>query len=251
MSAENLSLQTQGLSADCGRVDSAAQTESAPIAAADLLIKLRALAAIPGVDLIDVKPTMTVKVTGGGEFTISNETGTLFIIESPASENSPMQKTPEEIVQFLDETFQPAEVEEAEEVVVKTSKARSVLNSPWVLVVLLAVWAGIAYTTLREPGPEGVTMIGDAERSAMFTAQMQGRYGAEAEDGDTLYLVEGNRFKVFDVTEEGVDPEAIFDVTFELGQRGGDVVLVLETGAVISRTDAGDLVFGDETYPRL
>lgn len=251
MSADTLSFQTRGLSEDCGHVDSGAQTGSAPIEVSELLAKLQAFAAIPGVDLIDAKPTITVNVSGGGEFTISNESGTLFMIESPASENSPMQKTPEEIVRFLDETFQPAEVEEAEEVVVRTSKTRSILNSPWLLAALLAGWAGIAYVTLREPGPEGVTMISDADRSARFAEQMQGRYGADAEDGDTLYVIAGDRFKVFDVTDAGVDPAAIFDVSFELGQRGGDVVLVLETGAVISRTDAGDLVFGDETYPRL
>ena len=251
MSALTLTFQSRGLRENCGQVDSNALTERAPVAAGDLLTRLRAFAAIPAIDLIDAKPTITVGVTGGGEFTISNESGTLFMIESPASEHSTMQKTPEEIVQFLDETFQPAAVEEAEQVVVKTSKTRSILNSPWLLIVLLAVWAGIAYQTLRDPGPEGVTMISDPDRTAMFANQMQGRYGSDVADGDTVYVVEGDRFRVFDVTEAGVDPEAIFDVAFELGQRAGAVVLVLETGVVISRTDAGDLVFGDETYPRL
>ena len=252
MSAPTITYQTQGLSEDCDQIEAGARRADASINAADLLTKLQAFAAIPAVDLIEAKPTINVRAGSGAYFQISNESGSLFMIETPTSENSPMQKSPEEIVAFLDDNFNPPQIDEAPIVVVRSSKTRTVLNSPWLLLVLLGVWAGVAYTTLRDPGPEGVTPIANPDRIATFAAEMQGRYGSEkSADGDSLYVVEADRFKVFDVTEEGVDPDPIYDVGYEFGQQAGGVVLLLETGAVLGRTDGGDLVFGDETYPRL
>ena len=252
MSAPTITYQTQGLSEACDQIEAGAQQADASISADDLLTKLQAFAAIPAVDLIEAKPTINVRAGRGASFQISNESGALFMIETPTSENSPMQKSPEEIVAFLDENFNPPEIDETPTVVVRSSKTRTVLNSPWLLLALFGLWAVVAYTTLRDPGPEGVTPIANPDRIATFAAEMQGRYGSEnAADGDSLYLVEADRFKVFDVTEEGVDPEPIYDVGYEFGQRAGGVVLLLETGVVIGRTDSGDLAFEDETYPRL
>lgn len=251
MNAATITVHTQGLSEDGSRVVSGARQEAVTLTATELLAKLTAFAGIPAVDLIDTKPIITVRAETGGEFTIFNEGGTLFLVESPASEHSPMEKSPSEIVQFLDETFRPPVAEEKAVVVVRTSKIRTLFNSPVLLIGLLVVWAGVAYFTLREPGPEGVTLVNDAGRIAGFAELMQGRYGNDQPEGGALYVVEADRFKVFDVTAEGVDAEPVFDVAYTFGQRDGKTVLVLETGAVIGQTVTGDLVFGDETYPKL
>lgn len=251
MSTANLSYSTQGLSADCSAVADGAHTDATPIETAALLERLQAFAAIPSVDLIDVQPTVTITVQGGGEFIVRNETGSLYLTQVPTAEHSAMQKSAEEIVQFLDDTFTPAAAEEVEEVVVTTSKGRSLANSPALLAGLLVVWAVIAFFVLREPGPEGVSIITDPARIDSLADQIDGRYGADQEDGDTVYVVQNGRFRIFEVTDTGVDAEPFDDVAFAFGQQGGQVVLVLENGAVIGRGPEGGLVFEDETYPAL
>jgi len=251
MTKPDLSFSTQGLAEGCTAVADGTQTETASIETAALLKILRSFASIPAVDLIDAQPTITIAVAGGGEFIVRNESGTLYLTQVPTAENSAMPKTPEEIVEFLDATFTPAEAEEAEEIVVKTSKGRSVANSPALLGGLLGVWAIVAFFVLREPGPEGVTLVTDSSRVESFADQMEGRYGSEEAEGDTVYVVEDGRFKIFNVTEAGVAIEPFDEVSFDFGQRDGKPVLVLENGAVLGRSAEGDLVFEDETYPRL
>ncbi|GAB5559170.1 MAG: hypothetical protein SynsKO_08170 [Synoicihabitans sp.] len=250
MSAPIISYTTTDLSADCSQVQTDVSTEETSISSADLLERLRAFGNIPAVDLIDSRPSIQLKIEGRGSFVINNEAGQLFMVESPASENSPVMRTPEEIVQFLDDEFTPADVEEVEEVVVETSKARSILNSPILLVVLVAVFGASLYFSLQPEPPEGVTMITDSSRVAGFEAEFAGRYGYN-EPGDTIYVVEDGRFKVFEVTEDGYDPDALLDEEISFGQRGGEVVMVVSNGAVLSRDQVGALVFEDEIYPRL
>lgn len=180
-----------------------------------------------------------------------NEVGPLFMIQSPASKNSQLMRSPEEIVQFLDDEFSPEDVVETEKVVVTTSKARTILNSPNLLVALALVFAFLLFRAIQPEDPEGVNLVSDSERVATFTEQFAGRYGALEEDGDVLYVIEADRFKVYEVTDEGFDPDPFRDEAFSFGQSDGSVVLVLGNGAVLDRSATGDLVFGDETYPRL
>lgn len=251
MTTSNLSYSTQGLADDCTAVAEGAHTDVAPIETSALLEKLEAFAAIPSVELIDAQPTLTIALDGGGEFIVRNESGSLFMTQVPTAEHSAMQKSPAEIVQFLDETFTPAEVEEEEEVVIKTSKGRSFANSPGLLAGLLGVWAIVAFFVLREPGPEGVSIISDTARIESISAQIEGRYGFEAEDGDTVYVVQDGRFQLFEVTDDGIESEPFDDVAFQYGQLGGQPVIVLENGAIVGRSPEGDLVFEDEVYPAL
>lgn len=251
MTAPNISYQANGLSEDCSAVAADETHAAVAVTAADLLARLRAFAAVPAVDLLDVKATVVLKVEGGGEFTVRNEAGQLFMIQSPASEHTPLMRSPEEIVQFLDDEFTPEEVAEIEEVVVQESKARSVLNSPILLVVLVAVLGGLLFIRLKPEAPAGVSFVNDVALQASYTQQYEGRYGAVAEEGDLLYVIEGDRFKMFDVTEDGVESEPFVDETFTFGQRGGDPVIVLADGVVMSHNSTGDLVYEDEVYPRL
>ncbi len=64
-------------------------------------------------------------------------------------------------------------------------------------------------------------------------------------------MIEGDRFKMFDVTEDGVESEPFVDEIFTVGQRGGAAVIVLADGVVLSQNATGDLVYEDEVYPRL
>ena len=251
MTALKISYQANNLSEDCGQVAADQSHPETPITSVDLLVRLRSFAAIPAIDLLDTKATVVLKVAGNGEFTVRNEAGQLFMIQSPASENSQLMRSPEEIVQFLDDEFSPEDVVEAEVVVVTTSKARTILNSPILLVALALVFAFLFFRAIQPEGPEGVTLVSDSKRVATFTEQFAGRYGAVEEDGDVLYVIEANRFKVFEVTDEGLDPEPFMDEVISFGQRDGSVVLVLGNGVVLERSATGDLVFGYETYPRL
>ncbi|MBT5903633.1 MAG: hypothetical protein HOH58_16150 [Opitutaceae bacterium] len=251
MSAPKISYQANGLSEDSSAV-AADQTHAAiPVASAELLARLQAFAAVPAVDLLDVKATVVLQVEGGGEFTVRNEAGQLFMIESPASENTPLMRSPEEIVQFLDDEFSPEEVEEIEEVVVETSKARTVLNSPILLIALVVVFGVLAYSTFKPEAPEGVSFVDDSARQLSFSQQFEGRYGAVVEDGDLLYVIEGDRFKIFEVLEDGLESEPFVDETYTIGQRDGAAVIVLENGAIMGHNSSGGLVFEDEVYPRL
>ena len=172
------------------------------------------------------------------------------MVQAPAASNSPVPRSPEEIVTFLDEEFTPEAVEEVEQVVVKTSKTRTVLNSPVLLIALLAVLAGSLYFNLRELGPEGVVFERDASRAAAMAEQFHGRYGS-MEEGATLYVVENGRFKVFGIDEAGEEPVSIMDEAIALGSRDGVEVFVTESGMLLSQNATGDLVFEDETYPRI
>ena len=201
-------------------------------------MRLQAFTAVPAVDLLDAEATVVINVEGGAEFTVRNEAGQLFMIQSPASENTQLMRSPEEVA-------------EIEEVVVETSKARALLNSPILLVVLLVVLAGLLFITLKPEAPEGVNFVNDVALQASYTQQYEGRYGAVAEDGDLLYVIEGDRFKIFDVTEDGVESEPFVDEIFTVGQRGGAAVIVLADGVVLSQNATGDLVYEDEVYPRL
>ena len=251
MTAPNISYQANGLSEDCSTVAEDLTHEPVQVTAADLLVRLQAFAAVPAVDLLDVQATVVLNVEGGGEFTVRNEAGQLFMIQSPASENTPLMRSPEEIVQFLDDEFTPEEVAEIAEVVVETSKARSVLNSPILLVVLVAVLLVLLFITLKPEAPEGVNFVNDVALQASYTQEFEGRYGAVAEDGALLYVIEGDRFKMFDVTADGVDSEPFVDEVFTFGQRAGAAVIVLADGVVMSHNSTGDLVYEDEVYPRL
>ncbi len=251
MTALEISYQANNLSEDCGQIAADQSHPETPIISADLLVRLRSFEAVPTIDLLDAKATTVLKIEGNGEFTVRNEAGQLFMIQSPASENSQLMRSPEEIVQFLDDEFSPEDVVETEKVVVRTSKARAILNSPILLVTLALVFDFLLFRAIQPEGPEGVTLVSDSARVATFTEQFAGRYGAVEEDGDVLYLIEADRFKVFEVTDEGLDPEPFMDEAILFGQRDGLVVLVLGNGAVIERSATGDLVFGDETYPRL
>lgn len=251
MTALKISYQVNNLSEDCVEVAADQTHPETPIASADLLVRLRSFLAVPAVDLIDAKATVVLKVEAGGEFTVRNEAGQLFLIQSPASENTPLIRSPEEIVQFLDDEFTPEEIDDTEEVVVTTSKARTILNSPILLVVLVVVFAFLLIRAIQPEAPEGVSMVNDSSRVATFTEQFAGRYGAIEADGDVLYVVEADRFKVFEVTDEGIDPEPFMDEGISFGQRDGSVVLVLDNGVVLVRNETGDLVFDDEVYPRL
>jgi hypothetical protein len=251
MTAPSISYQANGLNEDCSAVAADQTHEAVQVTSADLLVRLQAFTAEPAVDLLDAEATVVINVEGGAEFTVRNEAGQLFMIQSPASENTQLMLSPEEIVQFLDDEFTPEEVAEIEEVVVETSKARSLLNSPILLVVLLVMLAGLLFITLKPEAPEGVNFVNDVALQASYTQQYEGRYGAVAEDGDLLYVIEGDRFKMFDVTEDGVESEPFVDEIFTVGQRGGAAVIVLADGVVLSQNATGDLVYEDEVYPRL
>ncbi len=106
---------------------------------------------------------------------------------------------------------------------------------------LVVVLGALLYISMQPDPPEGVVMIRDSSRLASFSDQFTGRYGFE-EDG---------RFKVFEVTEDGLDPDALMNEEISFGQRGGEVVMVVANGAVLSRDQAGGLVFEDKTYPLL
>jgi hypothetical protein len=250
MTASSLFISSTGLAEDCARVEEGAQQSSRPVESKELLKHLQAFAAIPSLDLLDVEAFITVHAGAAGEFVIRNEGGVLFLVEVPTMENSPLQRSPEEIVQFLDATFSPSEEEEIE-IVVEPPKVRRFADSPVLLALLLVTWGVVAYLILRDPGPEGVDIVKDPGRIQTYFEQMEGRYGTDQADGDALYLVEADSFKVFEISEEGVSQEPVADLRYEFGQRAGRIVLVLETGVVLDRNAQGDLVFGDELYPRL
>ena len=100
MAGSKISYSTSELSDDCGQVVIGGKTEAQEVESGELLAKLQAFAAIPAVDLVDAAPTISL-MGKGSEFLVRNEGGQLFLVEAPTATNSPVQKSPAEIVQFL------------------------------------------------------------------------------------------------------------------------------------------------------
>ena len=246
----DLNYSTRGLNEAGNQIEPGANTPEKPVASAALLEILKNFAGIPSVDLVDVDASISLKAKGQ-EFIVSNESGQLYMVQAPAATNSAVARSAEEIVQFLDDEFTPAQAEEKEEVVITTGKTRDNLGSPKMLVGLLAVWAVIAYFTLAPDELEGVEIIDDSARQESFAQRIEGRYGVEDPPGEAVFVVQDGRVKVYLTSEEGVDTEPALDEAFSFGQRDGDVVLVIANGAILSLDATGALVFEDEVYPRI
>jgi len=245
-----LTYSSRGLNEDCTKVVPGATTADHPVESADLRGRLRNFAAIPAVEFVgqDARISLTGK---GQEFVASNEGGQLFLVQAPAAKNSAVPRSPDEIVQLLDDEFSPASPEVEEEVVITTGKARDKFGSPKLLMGLVAVWAVIAFFVLAPEGPEGVTLVDDSAREANFAQQVEGRYGDAGPEGEGVFVVQDGRLRVFLTSADGVDVEPSLDEAFAFGHRDGELVLVVENGAILSRDETGALTFEDEVYPRL
>lgn len=251
MTASKLTYSARNLSDDCSEITAGSNSPERTIESEELLGKLRNFASIPTVDFIDVDANLSLK-GNGLEFLVTNENGQLFMVQAPAMKNSPVQRTPEEIVQFLDDEFSPPSAEaEEEEMVLRPNSTRDKVGSPKVLIGLVVIWAVIAYVTLAPEGIENVTMVDDAAREANFAQQIEGRYGNEGPDGMAVFVVKNGRFQVFLKGADGLDAEPSLDQSYRFGYRDDELVLVVENGAILSRDAAGSLLFEDEVYPRM
>ena len=251
MTAPKLTYSTRNLNDDCSEVAAGTSIAERAVESAELLEKLRSFAAIPAVDFIEVDASLSLKGKGV-EFLVTNEGGQLFMVQAPAVKNSPVQRSPEEIVQFLDDEFSPSSAApEEEELVLRPNSTRDKVGSPKMLIGLVAIWAIIAYVTLAPEGIENVTMVDDAAREANFAQQIEGRYGNAEPGGVAVFVVKNGRFQVFLNSADGLDTEPSLDQAYSFGHRDGELVLVVENGAVLSRNAVGALVFEDEVYPRI
>mgnify|MGYP003675090333 CR=1 FL=1 len=251
MTAAKITYSTRNLSEDCDMIVPGTNSPERTIESAGLLEKLQRFSEIPAVNFVDESASMSLKGKGV-EFVVTNEGGQLYMVEAPTATNSPVLRSPAEIVQFLDDEFSPPVVPTTmDDVVIRPPSMRDKLGSPKLLFGLVAVWAVIFYFVTRAEGPEGVSMIKDGARAADYAAQFQGRYGALSPAGSTVVVFEDGRVKVYLTTEAGVEDAPIMDQSASFGERNGKVVLVVENGAVLDRDLSGSLVFDEEVYPRI
>ena len=251
MTAAKITYSTRNLSEDCGMIVPGTSSPEQMIESADLLGKLRRFGAIPAVDFVDESASLSLRGKGL-EFVVNNEGGQLYMVQAPTATNSPVLRSPEEIVKFLDDEFSPPAAPTAmDDVVIRPPSMRDKLGSPKLLFGLVAVWAVVFYFVTESESPEGVSMIKDGARASDYAAQFQGRYGALSPAGSTVVVVEDGRVQVYLTTEAGMEGDPIMDQRASFGERNGKVVLVVENGAVLDRDLSGALVFDEEVYPRI
>jgi hypothetical protein len=248
-----LKLSTVNLSEDGARLVPGGGQPSTPVTETAALAALRSFAALAGPELADADAK--IYLTGPqGKVAVQNVGGRLLGALVPESVNTATAGTPEEILAWaLGRAGVPASAAMAEESAEIPTAGRPAggwrrrISSVWTLAVLALVAAIMAYLSFQPERPEGVEMIRSPAQISRLHGEYNGRYGAA--EATTLALANGRLTGL--QTASATEPATVlFDLTYTFGQRGKQVVLVVENGALLEPQADGSLRFLESTYPR-
>ena len=253
-----LTLSTRSLSADGARVtpgDGVANTEMTEAA---VLATLQAFARVPAVELVDVEAKIYLSGPRG-KFAVQNIRGKLFAARVPEAVNTATEFSPEQIIMLLTEA-DPTSVaavaaktaaEEAEliaEVEKIPTGPRALINSIWTIGCLAIALGVLAYVSFAPETPEGVEISRDPARIVRLHSELNGRYGNPAA---TVLLLTDGHLTGGSASPDGQVKEVAIDFGYRYGQRGDDVVVVVDNGALLEVQPDHSLNFLDSAYPRL
>ncbi|HUR60357.1 MAG TPA: hypothetical protein VM029_21720, partial [Opitutaceae bacterium] len=129
---------------------------------------------------------------------------------------------------------------------VRSAGGRRWLNSIRVLLGLAVVTAILAYLTFSPKTPAGVTIITDSARLAEMQRDLEGTYGRP---GATLLRIQADKISASQPGAGGTATVVIPEQHYRLGQRGGQIVLLLANGAVLEVRPDRSLQFLFSIYP--
>ncbi len=252
-----LTLATLNLSANGARVTPGDDTVATEVTQAAALDALKAFAGVPAVEFVEVDAR--IYLTGPrGKFAVQNIRGRLFVTRMPESTNTPVERTPEEIITLLSaaettaaSTVAAAAAEEKAEI---EAAAEEISQGPpewakfiWVIAVLaVAVGLWAFYSSSQSKAPKGVQIIGDVTRYGSLHAEYDGRYGEPA--ATVLVLDQGHLTS--EKANAGAGGKAL-DFTYVYGERDGKIVLVLDNGTLIEPQPDKSIMFRGAEYRRL
>jgi hypothetical protein len=123
---------------------------------------------------------------------------------------------------------------------------RAWINSIWMIAATTVVTVAVAGLTLTSDTPPGIEIVRDPARTATLHAGFDGSYGQAAA---TVLVLDHGRL----TGHVGGAPAGsnAFDVKYRYGERGGQVVIVVNNGAVLEPQPDKSLVFLESRYPKL
>lgn len=253
-----LTLSTRHLSADGARVTPDGNVPGVEVTPTAALAALKAFAHVPGIELVDVDAKI-ILAGPRGKFGVQNINGKLFATKMLGGVNTAVEQTPEGVIQLLVEAdpnaastiAAAAAAEEAELIAAVESMPagpRAWMNSGWLIGVAAVAAAAVAYFTFTSDTPEGVAIIHDSARIASLHADYDGRYGDPAATVMVLNhgVLTGQQPGAVAGTEE-----KIFEMHYRFGLRDGQVVLIVDNGALLEPQPDKSLDFATCRYARL
>lgn len=261
-STDTFTFSTQNVSADGARVTPDETVSGVAVTELKALAVLRAFAAVPSVDLVDVDARIYLAGTRG-KWAVQNVSGRLFAAKVPESANSASEHSPEEIIELLTGTGIGSEARggyaQSETVAgdmaaatryARSSGWRGALNSWWALATLAAITAAVFYFVFAPEKPAGVEFIGDAAKLSRLHAELNGQYGLGQTAGQTVLVLDSGKLTGYSTLHDGVRGPVLFTSSYRLGERDGQVVLVTDKEAVLERRPDHSLAFLNSVYPR-
>lgn len=192
----------------------------------------------------------------GEKLPIRNVNGSLVVQVLPTAHHDPAEHTPDAIIQRLSEvpphaiTASPAEasllMSEAPPSVAKRRRWR---ESPWLLAAVLVLATIVAYGLCRRTLPEGTALIRDARQLTTLPARLKGQYGALGSPGAEVVVLERGRITLHAAGAAGPTGEPLMDRTYRLAERDGQVIILVDNGAVFERDPARGAAFRRGALP--
>jgi hypothetical protein len=251
-----LKISTVNVSVDGARLTPEDGQVNIPVTEAAALAALTAFAGLSALDLVHANAKILL-AGPRGKLAVQNEGGRLFVTSVPEAMNIASERTPEEILAELlasDRTAAMASPKDAAgakpstEGVRKTVWWQGKLRSGWSVATLAVIAVLVAYFTFRPDAPEGVEIIRDPAKISRLHAKFNGRYGAP--NTATLVLDNGH-LTGRETPAAGGAGAPLFEKDYEFGLSHGQVVLVVDNGALLEPQSKGGLKFMESSYPRL
>lgn len=248
-------LSYESLNADCSAPRPGKRGSRDDLDLAGLQACLEAFVAIPSVDLVDAEARVRIRYQHF-HIAVSRSSGTLYYTLMPEAANTPVATDPAGVIAFLTGTdvpeSAPAPIEAAEEF---AAPPRHGFHLPVgaqisLLVVLLAVLAGLSYHAFVPAPPTGYAFIADGDQLKALAAQYDGDYGGGTEDG-LSFRITGSKAQIFFQGETGAAPEMVREFSARYARRDGRMALIGPHSTVIEFNPDGTLLYGAQSYPRI
>lgn len=220
---------------------------------------LRAFAAVPALDLVEVEAKIYLSGPGA-KVAVQNVGGRLFATLVPETVNTAMERSPEEIVEIVttgeagDERMGSKEAETAREeealaAVKRDGRGwRGAMRSPWTLAVLLMIGLAWGYANYVPATPAGVEVVRDPAKIAALHGKLNGRYGVPAA---TVLVLNNGKLSGVKMGPASAAEETIFELSYRFGLRGEQAVMLVSNGALLEQQPGGALKFLESVYPRI
>ncbi|MCF3652149.1 hypothetical protein [Synoicihabitans lomoniglobus] len=274
MAERTLLFSSHDLSEDCATVVLEHQVAPVEISEDVARERLLALAAIPGVDLLDGDPRVRM-TRGKHKLIVRNNGRTLVAVQIPEVQNPALRRSPEEIIEILfeiekkpimrvveDESSKPppapavvetaAESEAPPPPVTAESEGRALLRSPWMLVFLLGIAGALLWPDFgTKERPADLEWITDHQRIVELDARFAGRYANTSAANANVYEIKNQRLIIYRVEGDGRIGDAVENVSYRFGENEAGIVLVASNDVVVRRNEVGALVIKSDTYSRI